>query len=71
MNLICAALPKPVTNRSENGLDVVVYTLVPVLILAIIVAIVYWIYRQRKLAYFNEVSQHIRLNKVYLYDNSQ
>ncbi|PSN29434.1 Activin receptor type-2A [Blattella germanica] len=32
------------------------YTLVPVLVLAILIAILYWFYRQRKLAYFNEVS---------------
>jgi hypothetical protein len=40
---------------SEDGLDVIVYTLVPVLFLAIVIAAVYWFYRQRKLAYFNEV----------------
>ncbi|XP_033610094.1 activin receptor type-2A isoform X1 [Cryptotermes secundus] len=50
-----SAVPKPVTNISEDGLDVMVYTLVPVLILAIIIAAVYWFYRQRKLAYFNEL----------------
>jgi ethanolamine transporter EutH len=65
MDLISAAVPKPVTNRSEDGLDVMVFTLVPVLILAVIIAIVYWFYRQRKLAYFNEVGQHICLNEVY------
>lgn len=42
-------------DMSEDGLDVIVYTLVPVLFLAIIIAAVYWFYRQRKLAYFNEV----------------
>jgi hypothetical protein len=55
MNLISEAVPKPVVDMSEDGLDVIVYTLVPVLILAMIIAAVYWFYRQRKLAYFNEV----------------
>ena len=40
---------------SEDGLDVYVYTLVPILFLAIVTVAVYWFYRQRKLAYFNEV----------------
>jgi hypothetical protein len=40
---------------SEDGLDVILYALVPVLVLAIGIAAVYWFYRQRKLAYFNEV----------------
>lgn len=59
MTSISEAVPKPVTNMGENGLDVMVYTLVPVLILAIIIAVVYWFYRQRKLAYFNEVSHYV------------
>ncbi|KAJ9577356.1 hypothetical protein L9F63_006100, partial [Diploptera punctata] len=49
------AVPKPVTGRNEDVLPVALYTLLPVLILAIIVAILYWFYRQRKLAYFNEL----------------
>jgi hypothetical protein len=66
MNFISAAVPKPVTNRrSENGLYVMVYTLVPVSVLAIIIAVVYWVYRQRKLAYFNEVGQHVCCTEVY------
>jgi len=48
-------VPKPIVDMSEDGLDVYVYTLVPVLFLAIVIAAVYWFYRQRKLAYFNEV----------------
>jgi len=48
-------VPKPIVDMSEDGLDVYVYTLVPVLFLAIFIAAVYWFYRQRKLAYFNEV----------------
>jgi hypothetical protein len=64
MTSICEAVPKPVTNMSENGLDVMVYTLVPVLILAIIIAVVYWFYRQRKLAYFSEVSHCICFSYV-------
>jgi hypothetical protein len=67
VNLISEAVPKPVTDRGDDGLDVMVYTLVPVLILAIIIAIVYWFYRQRKLAYFNEVSHYICPNEVYSY----
>jgi hypothetical protein len=55
MNLISEAVPKPIVDMTEDGLDVIVYTLVPVLILAIVIAAVYWFYRQRKLAYFNEV----------------
>jgi len=50
-----SAVPKPIVDMSEDGLDVYVYALVPVLFLAIIIAAVYWFYRQRKLAYFNEL----------------
>jgi hypothetical protein len=48
-------MPKPVVDVSEDGLSVVVYTLVPVLCLAVVIIAVYWFYRHRKLAYFNEV----------------
>jgi hypothetical protein len=55
MNLISEAVPKPTVDMTEDGLDVIIYALVPVLVLAIVTAAVYWFYRQRKLAYFNEV----------------
>jgi hypothetical protein len=48
-------VPKPVVDMSEDGLGVMVYTLVPFLGLAVVIAAVYWFYRHRKLAYFNEV----------------
>lgn len=42
-------------DMSEDGLDVILYALVPVLVLAIAIPAIYWFFRQRKLTYFNEV----------------
>ena len=48
-------MPKPIVDMSEDGLDVILYALVPVLVLASAIPAIYWFFRQRKLTYFNEV----------------
>lgn len=51
-----AAKPiKAVTPPLRQFLDNLIYTLVPLLVLAILIASAYWVYRRRKMAYFNEL----------------
>ncbi|XP_066993322.1 activin receptor type-2A isoform X2 [Anabrus simplex] len=49
--------PKKPTHPSDshNVFKLLLYTLVPCFVIACLVAVLYWLYRQRKLAYFNEV----------------
>ena len=63
---IAEAVPKPVAGRDDDRVVVVVLcTLGPVIIIAFIIAFIYWLYRKRKLLNFNEVS--ICLFAIHIY----
>lgn len=49
------SVPIRMANNSTQVFNILMYTLVPFIILTVVVAIAYWIYRHHKMAYFNEL----------------
>ena len=57
---------RPIPTPMQQIMNIVQWTLVPMLVIAICLASIYWFYRKHKLSYFNEVRLSFVIHHLYV-----